>query len=37
MKEITQKELLELEDKDKAKILKQICEGSIKYIGGNKK
>ena len=36
MKEITEKELLELDDIEKAITLRKICEGTIKYIGGNK-
>ena len=34
MKEINEEELLKLENKEKAKILKQICEEKIKYLGG---
>lgn len=34
MKEITELELLKFEDIEKVKILKAICEGRIKYIGG---
>ena len=37
MKEITQEELLSLEDLEKIKTLKQICEGKIKYIGESEK
>lgn len=37
MKELTEKELLELDDIEKIKILGKICEGKIKYIGGNVK
>ena len=33
MKIINQNELLSLNDKEKAKILKEICLGRIKYIG----
>lgn len=36
MKEITERELLELDDIEKIKTLRKICEGEIKYIGGNK-
>ena len=36
MKEITEKELLELDDVEKVKTLRKICEGKIKYIGGTK-
>ena len=35
MKVITEKELLELSDVEKARVLREICEGKIKYIGGN--
>lgn len=35
MKEITKKELLKLTDIEKIRILKQICEGKIKYVGEN--
>ena len=37
MKTINQNELLSLNDKEKAKILKEICLGKIKYIGKDKK
>ena len=33
MKEITEKELLELTELERVRILKQICEGKIKYMG----
>lgn len=35
MKVITQKELLSLKDIEKIRVLREICEGKIKYIGGN--
>lgn len=34
MKEIKEEELLKLNDIEKIRILKQICEGKIKYVGG---
>lgn len=34
---INQDELLNLNDTEKAKILKEICLGKIKYIGKDKK
>lgn len=37
MLEINEKQLLSLNDKEKAKILKEICLGRIKYIGKDKK
>ena len=37
MKTINQNELLSLNDTEKAKILKEICLGRIKYIGKDKK
>lgn len=37
MLEINEKQLLSLNDKEKAKILKEICLGKIKYIGKDKK
>ena len=37
MLEINEKQLLSLSDKEKAKILKEICLGKIKYIGKDKK
>lgn len=37
MKTINQDELLSLSNAEKAKILKEICLGKIKYIGKNKK
>ena len=36
MLEINEKQLLSLNDKEKAKILKEICLGKIKYIGKDK-
>lgn len=33
MKIINQEKLLKLEDKEKARVLKEICLGKIKYIG----
>ena len=36
MKEITEKELLELTEIERVKILKKICEGKIKYMGETK-
>lgn len=37
MLEINEKQLLSLNDTEKAKILKEICLGRIKYIGKDKK
>lgn len=37
MLEINEKQLLSLSDKEKAKIIKEICLGRIKYIGKDKK
>ena len=37
MLEINEKQLLSLSDKEKAKIIKEICLGRIKYIGEDKK
>lgn len=37
MLEINEKQLLSLNDKEKAKVLKEICLGRIKYIGKDKK
>ena len=37
MLEINEKQLLSLNDKEKAKVLKEICLGKIKYIGKDKK
>ena len=37
MKTINEKQLLSLNDTEKAKILKEICLGRIKYIGKDKK
>ena len=37
MLEINEKQLLSLNDKEKAKVLKKICLGKIKYIGKDKK
>lgn len=37
MLEINEKQLLSLSDKEKAKIIKEICLGKIKYIGKDKK
>ena len=37
MKTINQDELLRLNNAEKAKILKEICLGKIKYIGKDKK
>lgn len=37
MLEINEKQLLSLNDTEKAKILKEICLGKIKYIGKDKK
>ena len=37
MKTFSKNELLSLNDKEKAKILKEICLGKIKYIGKDKK
>lgn len=37
MLEINEKQLLNLNDTEKAKILKEICLGRIKYIGKDKK
>lgn len=36
MLEINEKQLLSLNDKEKAKVLKEICLGRIKYIGKDK-
>lgn len=36
MKTINQNELLTLNDKEKTKILREICLGRIKYIGKEK-
>lgn len=33
MKEITEKELLKLSNIEKVRVLKNICEGKIKYTG----
>lgn len=37
MKTINQEELLKLEDKEKARMLKEICLGRIKYLGKEEK
>ena len=37
MLEINEKQLLSLNDKEKAKVLREICLGKIKYIGKDKK
>ena len=37
MLEINEKQLLSLNDTEKAKILKEICLGKIKYLGKDKK
>ena len=37
MLEINEKQLLSLNDTEKAKIIKEICLGRIKYIGKDKK
>ena len=37
MLEINKEQLLSLNDTEKAKILKEICLGRIKYIGKDKK
>lgn len=37
MLEINEKQLLSLNDKEKTKVLKEICLGRIKYIGKDKK
>lgn len=37
MLEINEKQLLSLNNTEKAKILKEICLGRIKYIGKDKK
>lgn len=37
MLEINERQLLSLNDTEKAKILKEICLGRIKYIGKDKK
>lgn len=37
MLEINEKQLLSLNDTEKAKVLKEICLGRIKYIGKDKK
>ena len=36
MKVITEKELLELSEIERVKVLKEICEGKIKYMGETK-
>ena len=37
MKEINQEQLLQMTNAEKAKTLKEICLGKVKYIGNDKK